>query len=75
MIFGSFDEPPTDLPPVKRLWLVKLYNREMLDYLRDRGGKGTLQEPPVPAGYYQVGKEIIPGRKAIILYLYQRSSN
>jgi hypothetical protein len=75
MIFGSFDELPTDPPPAQRLWLVKLYNREMLDYLRDRGGKDTLLEPPVPTGYHQVGKEVVPGRKPIILYLYERSNN
>jgi hypothetical protein len=75
MIFDSSNEPPTALPPVQRLWLVKLYDRNMLDYLRSRGEKHALMEPRVPTGYHQVGKEVIPGRKPIILYLYQRSNN
>ena len=75
MIFGSFNEPPTDTPPAQRLWLVKLYNRGMLDFLMNRGENNMLIEPPVPAGYHQVRKEVIPGRNPIILCLFQRSNN
>lgn len=75
MSFGSFYEPPRDPPPAQRLWVVKIYDREMLNYLRSNGGKDPLMEPPVPTGYHQVSKVVITGRKPIILYLYQRSNN
>jgi hypothetical protein len=71
MTFGSFSEPPAELPAAPRVVLVVLHKRSMAQHVRS-GGRAPAESPPPPAGYERLAEETIPGRKPITVSLFGR---
>lgn len=75
MIIKNKQDTFLPYPESSRIWIIRLLNRSMLDEIRSPVKPEDVGPPPIPAGYRMIKHHVIPGRKPIMLTLFERAQS
>jgi hypothetical protein len=73
MIIKNKNDKLLPYPGSNRIWVIRLLNRSMLDEIRSPVKPEDVGPPAIPAGYRMIKHHVIPGRKPIMLTLFERA--